>query len=198
MPDPSEGNAPSKWELLDDRLLNACRVWDLRARRYRHQRGSDDNEFYYLDSRDWVIVIGRTINGELILIRQFRCGSNALSWELPGGIIDVGEDPIAAGLRELREETGYTAKRGEYIGHCRPNPAILNNQCHFVFTDGVELDAEGTDWDEHEEIEVRLLPEKEVFEWAREQTIEHALALTGLLYYRLFKDDENLTRRHED
>ncbi len=188
MSESNESTKPDCWELLDDRLLNECRVWDLRARRYRHPRGSEDNEFYYIDSRDWVIVIARTPNGELVLIRQFRCGSNALSWEFPGGIIDKGEDPVEAGLRELREETGYTAKRGEYIGRCRPNPAILNNQCHFVFADDVELDASGIDWDEHEEIEVRVLPESEVVEWARSQTIEHALALTGLLYYRLFKE----------
>ena len=179
---------PATWELLDDQLLNKCRVWDLRARRYRHPRQDDDSEFYYLDSRDWVIVIARTLAGELILIRQFRCGSNALSWELPGGIIDEGEDLVAAGLRELREETGYSAQSGQYIGRCRPNPAILNNHCHFVFADNVEIAEAGMDWDEHEEIEVRVLPEAEVFEWARQQTIEHALALTGLLYYRLFRE----------
>ena len=182
-----EASAPKEWELLDDRLLNACRVWDLRARRYRHPRGSDDDEFYYIDSRDWVIVIARTLGDELVLIRQFRCGSNALSWEFPGGIIDVGEDPVAAGLRELREETGYKGETGQYIGACRPNPAMLNNRCHFVFADQVQPDVGGTDWDEHEEIEVRVLPEETVFEWARKQTMEHALALTGLLYYQLFK-----------
>ncbi|MGK0176683.1 MAG: ADP-ribose pyrophosphatase, partial [Lentimonas sp.] len=148
MPEQDEAGAPKAWELLDDQLLNTCRVWDLRARRYRHPKQGGDSEFYYIDSRDWVIVIARTLTGELILIRQFRCGSNALSWELPGGIIDAGEDPVAAGLRELREETGYNAKRGDYIGSCRPNPAILNNHCHFVFADKVELNEAGTDWDE--------------------------------------------------
>ena len=188
MPDQNEVTAPSEWELLDDRLLNACRVWDLRVRRYRRPGQEEDNEFYYLDSRDWVIVIARTLAGELVLIRQFRFGSNALSWELPGGIIDAGEDPVTAGLRELREETGYRAQSGEYIGRCQPNPAILNNHCHFVFADKVEPDGAGTDWDEHEEIEVRVQSEAAVFEWVREQKIGHALALTGLLYYKLFRE----------
>lgn len=194
MPDRDQGPAPKKWELLDDRLLNACRVWDLRARRYHHPiRGEVDNEFYYIDSRDWVIVVARTPADELVLIRQFRCGSNALSWELPGGIIDAGEDPVVAGLRELCEETGYSAPSGRYIGSCRPNPAILNNQCHFVFADRVKPDAAGVNWDDHEEIEVRLLPEKNVFDWVREQTIEHALALTGLFYYRVFQEKMDIS-----
>ena len=188
MSDQGESEAPARWKLLDDQLLKECYVWDLRVRRYQHPRQGDDNQFYYIDSRDWVVVIARTLAGKLVLIRQFRCGSNALSWELPGGIIDAGESPVAAGLRELHEETGYVAKAGKYIGCCRPNPAILNNYCHFVFADEVKLDAAGADWDEHEEIEVRLVPEADAFEWVREQSIEHALALTGLLYYRLFKD----------
>ena len=38
MSDPDETGAPQNWDLLDDKLLNACRVWDLRARRYRHPK----------------------------------------------------------------------------------------------------------------------------------------------------------------
>ena len=177
--------APSLWELVDDRLLQSCRVWDLRARRYRLPQQGKEGEFYYIDSRDWVMVIARTPMGELLMVRQFRCGSAALSWEFPGGIIDEGEDPVVAGLRELQEETGYVAQSGRLLGHCCPNPAILNNTCHIVFADQVQLAESGTEWDEHEELEARLLPEAEVFQWAKENKIGHALALVGLLYYQM-------------
>jgi 8-oxo-dGTP pyrophosphatase MutT (NUDIX family) len=176
---------PSRWEIVGDRLLQACRVWDLRERRYRHPDNGKEGDFYYLDSRDWVIVVARTVEGELVLVRQFRWGADELSWELPGGIIDEGEDPVEAGLRELREETGYTAARGRLLGSSRPNPAILNNFCHFVFADDAVLHASGTDWDEHEEIQVRALPEATVMDWARNCKIGHALALNALLFYRL-------------
>lgn len=185
MADRDEANAPPRWDILDDKLLAACRVWDLRARRYRHPHSGKEGEFYYLDSRDWVIVVARTTTGALVMVRQFRWGTDALSWEFPGGIVDAGEDPVAAGLRELREETGYVAKSGRLIGHCSPNPAILNNRCQVVFVDEVELAVEGTDWDEHEEMEVRIVPEIELFQWARDCRIGHALALTGLLFYQL-------------
>jgi ADP-ribose pyrophosphatase len=185
MTDREQHSGPSRWDLVDDQLLTACRVWDLRARRYRHPGNGTEGEFYYIDSRDWVIVVARTSSGELILVRQFRWGSDALSWEFPGGIVDEGEDPVAAGLRELREETGYVAQSGRLIGQCKPNPAILNNHCHIVFADNVELSDAGTEWDEHEEMEIRAMPEAEVFEWAAACKIGHALALTGLLYYQL-------------
>ncbi len=178
---------PSRWEIVGDRLLKSCRVWDLRKRRYRHPKTGKEGDFYYIDSRDWVVVIARTPAGELIMVRQFRWGSDELSWEFPGGIVDEGEDPVAAGMRELQEETGYAAKNGRLIGHARPNPAILNNFCHIILAEDAELHPSGTDWDEHEEIEVRSLPEATVMDWARDCKIEHALALNGLFFYQLAK-----------
>ena len=104
--------APERWDLIEDKLLTPCRVWELRARRDRHPSNGKEGEFYYLNSRDWAVVVGRTVDGELVMVRQFRWGSDELSWELPGGIVDEGEDPVAAGLRELQEETGYIAESG--------------------------------------------------------------------------------------
>jgi 8-oxo-dGTP pyrophosphatase MutT (NUDIX family) len=182
---PGDEQAPARWEILDDRLLQACRVWDLRARRYRHPRNGKKGEFYYLDSRHWALVVARTVEQEIILVRQFRWGADELCWEIPGGIIDAGEDPVQAGLRELREETGYVAESGRLIGQCRPNPAILNNYARIILAEGCRLADEGAEWDEHEEIEVRPLPEATVMEWARDGTINHALALSGLFYYQL-------------
>ena len=98
-----QGKEPSRWNIIHDRLLQECKVWDLRKRRYRNSSNSKEGDFYYLDSRDWVIVLARTSTGEFILVRQFRCGVDDLSWELPGGIIDQNEDPVVAALRELEE-----------------------------------------------------------------------------------------------
>ncbi|TVP78069.1 MAG: NUDIX hydrolase [Puniceicoccaceae bacterium] len=168
-----------------DRLLADCRVWELRERRYRHPESGQEGDFYYINSRDWVLVVARTKAGDILLVRQFRYGSDALSWELPGGVMDAGEDPVTAGLRELREETGYTARSGRIIGHARPNPAIMNNFCHIVLAEDAEPHAAGTDWDEHEEIEVRPLPEATVLQWAREFKIGHALALNAIFFYTL-------------
>lgn len=188
MPEEAPSKTPARWELLEDRLLTPCRVWDLRARRYQHPYSGKKGEFYYIDSRDWAVVVALTEAGEVILVRQFRWGADALSWELPGGIIDTGEDPVAAGLRELEEETGYRAARGRQIGRCQPNPAILNNECHLILAEDCRLTTRGTDWDEHEEMEVRTLPEATAIEWARDGTIQHALALNGLFYYLLDKN----------
>lgn len=185
MPEDSSQSTPSRWKMLEDTLLNSCRVWDLRARRYRHPKTGDEGEFYYINSRDWVVVVALPEEGGIVLVRQFRWGADALSWELPGGIIDEGEDPVEAGLRELHEETGYLAASGRLLGQCLPNPAILNNRCHLVLAEGCRLSEKGTQWDEHEEMEVRVLEEEEIFNWVKAGRIHHSLALTGLFYYKL-------------
>ena len=183
--DAQSGAGPVRWECQADERLRDCRVWSLCRRRYRHPGDGREGDFFYIDSRDWAMVVARTPGGELVLVRQFRFGSDDFSWEFPGGIVDTGEDPVAAGLRELAEETGYVAERGRLIGTCRPNPAILNNRFHVILAENARPGDRGTDWDEHEEMEIRAVPEADVYRWAADGIITHALALNGLLYYRL-------------
>ena len=67
------------------------------------------------------------------------------------------------------------------------NLCVLVFFCHFVFVEDAILGVSGTDWDEHEEIEVRVLPEKMVLKWANECKIGHALAINALFFYQSYK-----------
>jgi 8-oxo-dGTP pyrophosphatase MutT (NUDIX family) len=116
------------------------------------------------------------------MVKQYRFGIQAMSWEIPGGVMDAGEEPIEAGLRELREETGYEPSSTRMLGSVSANPAILDNRCHFVLADGVRLTGD-LDLDEHEEIEVRLFALDEVYEMAANGGIVHPMALNALFHY---------------
>lgn len=93
--------------------------------------------FSLLDSPDWVNVIAMTDDDRVVLIRQFRPGTRAVCLEIPGGMIDPGEDPCAAAARELAEETGYTGGRLELLGKVAPNPAFQSNTLYTVLARGV-------------------------------------------------------------
>lgn len=173
---------PLPWTFLGGELHARCAVFDVMKRRYRHPERETEGDFYVLQSRDWVNVLPLTPAKEVVLVRQWRFGVEAASWEIPGGVMDENEEPIAAGLRELREETGYEAKSARLLGKARPNPAIQMNTCHFVLAENVAPTG-GLAWDEHEELEVRLFSLDEVYAMAERGEIFHSLVIDALFYY---------------
>lgn len=178
----ASGGRVHAWERMGEELLVSCPVFDLVARRLRHPKRGSESDFYVLKTRDWVNVLPVTADKKVPLVRQYRYGIEAMSWEIPGGIMDPGEDPVDAGLRELREETGYAAKSCRVLGSVAANPAIMNNRCHFVLADQAWLAGE-QEWDEHEEIEVRLFDLDEVYAMAGRGEICHSLVVGALFHY---------------
>jgi ADP-ribose pyrophosphatase len=114
-----------------------------------------------------------------VMVRQFRFGIEELSWELPGGVIEPGEDPRDAAVRELREETGFVGDAPLLLGSVHPNPAIQSNRAHIILVPNAVAKA-ALEWDEHEELEVSRVPVDQVIERARAGEITHALMLNAL------------------
>ena len=174
---------PQRWEKLGHTQHAHTRIFDVQSVRYRHPRREGERDFFVIDAPDWVNVIALTKDHHLVLVRQFRFGTDEFSLEIPGGVIDRGEDPLVAGLRELREESGFSGGNARMLGSVHPNPAMQNNRCHLVFVEGVERSA-GLEWDEDEEFEILTKPVDEVYEMAYRGEITHALVMDGLLLFR--------------
>jgi 8-oxo-dGTP pyrophosphatase MutT (NUDIX family) len=182
MSDPPASATPARWGKTGQSLHAQCRVFDVLQARYRHPGRGHERDFVVIDTPDWVNVIALTPDHRLVLVRQFRFGIDDFSLEIPGGMMERGEDPLAAAQRELREETGHTGRRVRILGGVHPNPAIMNNVCHLVLVEQAERTSELA-WDHDEEIEVLTAPVDEVFAWARTGRIKHALALDALLLF---------------
>lgn len=173
---------PARWERGAVRKLASTRIFDLTGVDYRHPVRGVEREFVVIDAPDWVNVLAWTPEDHLVLVRQFRYGLNEFSWEIPGGVIERGEDPVVAGGRELAEETGFEGRRGRLLASIHPNPAILNNQCHLVLVEGVVATRELA-WDTDEEIEIATKPVAEVYAMARRGEITHSLVLNALFWF---------------
>src|SRR3989442_5906493 len=115
------------WPKTGSTPLGDYRVFKLRSDRRRSPRTGEEHDFFVLESANWVNVIALTPERQLVMIEQFRHGSERVELEIPGGLIDPGETPVAAGIRELREATGFEGEKARVLGQISPKPAIISN-----------------------------------------------------------------------
>lgn len=178
---------PSAWDRLHDRTVDHFRIFSVRRSAYRHAREGRDAEFIVIDAPDWVNVVALTPERRIVLVRQFRFGRNDFFLEVPGGAIETGEDPVVAGQRELREETGFAGGPARVLGRVHPNPAILSNVMHIVLVENV-VAVGAPSFDVNEEVETALVPLDEAFAMAADGRITHALVLDALFHLRMWLD----------
>ena len=172
------------WHELNRKRLLDCRIFNVSSAE-RESGNGKKGTFYLIDAPDWagVIPVVDTDEGrKFVMIRQFRHGTNNCSIEFPGGIIDDGEDPVMAVHRELLEETGYAAEMILPLGTLSPNPAMMANRFHAFIAENCYL-ARPQVLDEHEEIEVLLVPELEAIDLIGGEEMGHALMTAALFFY---------------
>lgn len=168
-----------RWPIVREDTEYRTPIFTLHKRWSRNPLNGSESPFYVLNCPDWVNVIAETTDGRIILVEQYRHGINDLSLEIPGGVIDAGEDPQTAALRELEEETGYVAESIEKLGKVSSNAAILNNYTHTFLAKNCRLE-KAQALDEHEQIRVHVYSKEEVAEAVKAGTIHHAMVVAAL------------------
>ena len=180
-------NEDKKWKVLSSEYL-VRRPW-LTARRDVAELpdGRINDEYYVLEYPDWVNVIALTVDGKMIMERQYRHALGNTCYELPCGVIEAGETPLEAAKRELLEETGYAGGEWREWMTLSPNPATCTNLAHSFLAVGVEK-VSGQHLDATEDIDVYLLDPDYVRELLLENQILQALMAAPLWKYFYGKD----------
>jgi 8-oxo-dGTP pyrophosphatase MutT (NUDIX family) len=170
-----------KWRKLASKYLVKEKWATLRVDTCELQNGTVKDDYYVLEYPNWVNAVALTKENQVILVRQYRFAADIISLEIPGGVIDDGEDPEVAIKRELLEETGYSFAHCELIATLYPNPATSTNQTFtYLLTGGVKTHEQHLD--EHEILNVELYTVDEVKLLLKENKIDQALHVAGLFY----------------
>ena len=175
------------WKKIRSKLLGDFRIFKLRSDFKISPRTGKEHDFFVLDSVNWVNVVAVTPDQRLVMVEQFRHGSNTVELEIPGGMMNAGEtDPVATAVRELREETGYAGEHARLLGKIHSNPAILSNVTYTVLIENCRLQ-HGVEFDSGEDLITRLVPVAEIPKLVADEKIGHSLVVVALYYFDLWQ-----------
>ena len=131
-----------------------------------------------------VVVLPVLNDGRILMIRQYRYATRRYLWELVAGRIDEGETVKAAAARELKEETGYRAKKFRVFMDLFPTPGFLEERMYLLLAEG--LTAGEAHPEEDEKIFSRAYKVSELKQMVKTNVLRDAKSIAGILYYLTF------------
>jgi len=189
------------WKLLKTEYLVDAPWLKVAKETCELPNGKVIDDFYTLWQPDWVQILARTAEGKWVMTEQYRHGTGKIALEFPAGIIDKGETPEQAALRELQEECGFCTdprlredddgareddegKVIRYLGKFPVNPDRHRGVFHVVFIDGV-VKTGATHFDSTEDIESLELSDEELQKKMADGTFCHPLQIAGYYKFKL-------------
>ena len=208
------------WKLLSTEYLVNAPWLKVAKEKCKLPNGKVIDDFFTLWQPDWVLILARTKEGKWVTTQQYRHGTGKIALEFPAGIINKGEEPEQAALRELQEECGYIVDSRKlevdsteskqtisslvsdkpslvsrlsslvYLGSFPVNPDRHRGKFHVVFIDSV-VRAGTTNFDETEEIESSELSDEELQAKILDGTFNHPLQIAGYYKWKLQCDKKD-------
>ncbi len=190
---------------LDEKTLESSLVYDGKiVKLYRDKALLENNSEVIrevIKHPGGVCVVPLTDDNEVIMVTQLRYPHHKVLTEIPAGKLEWGEDPFACGKRELKEETGCTAEKYDYLGCLLPTPAYDTEIIH-MYLKAWHLPAQDirhrphpdTMLDEDEFLDVKKIPFEKAVEMVMNGEITDAKTQLALLKTKLLLERESLRK----
>jgi ADP-ribose pyrophosphatase len=182
--DLSDNDAHLREDLVQGQQVYQGHFLDVRRDEVRLPDGSKAGR-EYLVHPGAVMIVPLLDDGRLMLERQYRYPLQRAVLEFPAGKLDRGEPGIECGVRELREETGYSAREWAYAG-------IMHNAIAYS-TEGIEiwfargLSSGDRALDDGEFLDVFAATQDELSAWVCKGVVTDAKTITGLLWLQQWR-----------
>lgn len=176
-----------KWEIISSEYILESKWINVRKDKVRMPKGVELDDFYILEYPDWINVIAITEEGDFVLERQYRHGTQTVEYEICAGVIEEGEEPMVAAQRELYEETGFGG--GEWSLYCvtAPNPAAMTNRNYTFLAKGVRQ-ISSQHLERTEDIDVIVVSREEVKKILKDGKMMQGIMQAPL--WRMFYEEE--------
>lgn len=156
----------SYWKVLETREVANCQPYmTLLQQSIMLPNRQVIDDYHRLEMPDHVVVYARVKGGMVAALKQYKHGYGAETLTLPGGMVEAGEDPFHAAIRELREETGLTSSRWYPLGSFCVNGNYGAGYGHYFLADECHL-REPKNSDDLEEAKIL---------WLDSQQLQHML-----------------------
>jgi len=175
-----------KWKKLKSKKIFGNKIFGFREDLVVSPKTNLEHPVWALDVPDWINIIPITPEGKVIFIKQYRFGTEEITLEVPGGMVEKDEDPKIAAIREMTEETGFTSDEVHEIGIVSPNPALMTNKTYSYVAFNVEK-TQNQNLDSMEDIEVLEIELDQVKKLIKDGDIDHALVISAFYFLNEFK-----------
>ena len=174
-----------KWEAESSNTVYQKKWMTIREESCRLPDGSILNPYIIIDVPNFCNVFIVTENEEIVFVKQYRHAAGIISIELPGGMIDEGEEPIVSVAREMKEETGYDSNDIELLFTVCPNPPLESNRAWFYIAKNAKL-SHPISLDQYEDIEVIKMTKNDFIKMLLNNEFTHG-AQAGAMYAAAIK-----------
>lgn len=169
---------------LKSEIIYQGAIINLRRDKVTVQGGTSYREI--IEHNGGAVIAALTEDNKLVMVRQYRKPADKVMLEVPAGKIDPSEKPLEAAVRELKEETGYTAEKVEFLTQFYPSVGYSEEVLYLYLCTG--LTPGETNFDENEAIDIEEVELDRLFKMAMSGEIDDAKTLIAILMVKALTD----------